>query len=101
MEQKTEYLLEPISTVFSKKESKLIKDAKNLAKGIVKGFDSSFALNNDFIMPNLKSLDKLNNKVIDSTKTIFTTPTLNIYTQREVNIRKIADEVNRIFGSQY
>ena len=101
MKQKTEYLLEPISTVFSKKESKLIKDAKNLAKGIVKGFDSSFALNNDFIMPNLKSLDKLNNKVIDSTKTIFTTPTLNIYTQREVNIRKIADEVNRIFGSQY
>lgn len=101
MKQKTEYLLEPISTVFSKKESKLIKDAKSLAKGIVKGFDSSFALNNDFIMPNLKSLDKLNNKVIDSTKTIFTTPTLNIYTQREVNIRKIADEVNRIFGSQY
>lgn len=101
MKQKTEYLLEPISTVFSKKESKLIKDAKNLAKGIVKGFDSSFALNNNFIMPNLKSLDKLNNKVIDSTKTIFTTPTLNIYTQREVNIRKIADEVNRIFGSQY
>lgn len=101
MKQKTEYLLEPISTVFSKKESKLIKDAKNLAKGIVKGFDSSFALNNDFIMPNLKSLDKLNNKVIDSTKTIFTTLTLNIYTQREVNIRKIADEVNRIFGSQY
>lgn len=101
MKQKTEYLLEPISTVFSKKESKLIKDAKNLAKGIVKGFDSSFALNNDFIMPNLKSLDKLNNKVIDSTKTIFTTPTLNIYTQGEVNIRKIADEVNRIFGSQY
>ena len=101
MQQKTEYLLEPISTVFSKKESKLIKDAKNLAKGIIKGFDSSFALNNDFIMPNMKSLDKLNNKVIDSTKTIFTTPTLNIYTQGEVNIRKIADEVNRIFGSKY
>ena len=52
------------------------------------------------------NLDELNvssklNNLSNSTKMIFTTPTLNIYTQGEVNIRKIADEVNRIFGSQY
>lgn len=100
MEQKTEYLLEPIGTVFSKKERSLIKTAQNLAKNIVKGFDSSFTLNN-LVTPNAKALNTLNNNVIDKTRTIFTTPTLNIYTQGEVNIRKIADEVNRIFGSQY
>lgn len=101
MEQKTEYLLEPIGTVFSKEERSLIKDAQNLAKNIVKGFDSSFALNNKLLTPNSKTLNALNANVIDKTRTIFTTPTLNIYTQGEVNIRKIADEVNRIFGSQY
>lgn len=100
MEQKTEYLLEPIGTVFSEKERSLIKKAQNLAKNIVKGFDSSFTLNN-LVTPNAKALNALNNNVIDKTRTIFTTPTLNIYTQGEVNIRKIADEVNRIFGSQY
>lgn len=100
MEQKTEYLLEPIGTVFSKKERSLIKTAQNLAKNIVKGFDSSFTLNN-LVTPNAKALNALNNNVIDKTRTIFTTPTLNIYTQGEVNIRKIADEVNRIFGSKY
>lgn len=101
MEQKAEYLLEPIGTVFSKRERNLIKEAQNLAKNIVKGFDSSFILNDKLFTPNVKTMNALNANVIDKTRTIFTTPTLNIYTQGEVNIRKIADEVNRIFGSQY
>ena len=97
----TEYLLQPIGTVFSKREKNLIKEARNLAKNIVKGFDSSFILNDKLFTPNAKTFNALNTNVIDKTRTIFTTPTLNIYTQGEVNIRKIADEVNRIFGSQY
>lgn len=101
MEQKAEYLLEPIGTVFSKRERNLIKEAQNLAKNIVKGFDSSFILNDKLFTPNAKTFNALNANVIDKTRTIFTTPNLNIYTQGEVNIRKIADEVNRIFGSQY
>ena len=44
---------------------------------------------------------KLNSSVIDKTQMIFTTPTLNIYTKGEINVRKIADEVNKIFGSKY
>ena len=48
-----------------------------------------------------QKLSAINSKIINGTKTIFTTPNLNIYTQGEVDIRKIADEVNRIFGSQY
>ena len=101
MDQKTEYLLEPIGTVFSKREKSLIKDAQDLAKNIIKGFDSSFSFKNNLSTPDMKAFNALNTKVINGTKTIFTTPTLNIYTQGEVNIRKIADEVNRIFGSQY
>lgn len=101
MKQKTEYLLQPIGTVFSKRERNLIKEAQNLAKNIVKGFDSSFILNDKLFTTSAKALNTLNNSVIDKTRNIFTTPTLNIYTQGEVNIRKIADEVNRIFGSQY
>ena len=73
MEQKTEYLLEPIGTVFSKKERSLIKDAQNLAKNIVKGFDSSFALDSKLLTPSTKALNALSTNVIDNTKTIYTT----------------------------
>ena len=48
-----------------------------------------------------QKLSAINSKIINGTKTIYTTPNLNIYTQGEVDIRKIANEVNRIFGSQY
>lgn len=43
----------------------------------------------------------INSKIINGTKMIYTTPTLNIYTQGELDIRKVADEVNKVFGSQY
>ena len=56
-------------------------------------------------IPKVREMEKLqsnlNGKVDEKTKMIFTTPTLNIYTQGEVNIREIADEVNKIFGSKY
>lgn len=80
------------------KEKEALKLVSKLGNDLVGKFNNSFntsALNAGFANADL------NSKVIDSTKTIFTTPTLNIYTQGEVNIRKIADEVNRIFGSQY
>ena len=56
-------------------------------------------------IPKVREMEKLqsnlNGKVDEKTKMVFTTPTLNIYTQGEVNIREIADEVNKIFGSKY
>lgn len=56
MEQKTEYLLEPIGTVFEKREAELIRSASNLAKGIVDGFDKSFMSNNiDNLYDRMKS----------------------------------------------
>lgn len=56
-------------------------------------------------IPKVREMEKLqsnlNGKIDEKTKMVFTTPTLNIYTQGEVNIREIADEVNKIFGSKY
>lgn len=98
MKKKAEYFLQPISTVFSKQQNKLTSEAKKVAMGIVQGFDSAFSLKNNFKIPNINSI---NGEIKKQTKMIYTTPTLNIYTQGEVNIRKIADEVNRIFGSKY
>lgn len=80
------------------KEKEVLNLINKLGSNLVNKFNKSFnevSLNTGFANA------KLNSRVIDSTRTIFTTPTLNIYTQGEVNIRKIADEVNRIFGSQY
>ena len=80
------------------KEKEALNLVNKFGSNLVNKFNAGF--NDSGWNANIAN-SKLNSKVIDSTKTIFTTPTLNIYTQGEVNIRKIADEVNRIFGSQY
>lgn len=65
------------------------------------GTSSLDALNNSFNLDNIEKINgSLATKVIDGSKTIFTTPNLTIYTQ-EFDARKIADEVNKIFGSAY
>ncbi len=53
------------------------------------------------ITPNIGALKQ---SIIDQTKTVFTTPTLNIYAQDEltpVKINTIIDTVNRRLGSKY
>ena len=80
------------------KEKKAVNSVNKLGNNLIDSFYNG--IDGKTLSSSLAST-KLNSKVIDSTKTIFTTPTLNIYTQREVNIRQIADEVNRIFGSKY
>lgn len=67
---------------------------KNLTNQANKELSNSF----NFKIPNMNAV---NGELKQQTKMIYTTPTLNIYTQGEVNVRKIADEVNRIFGSKY
>ena len=81
-----------------KQGNKTIKNIQEYAKKINTNFGKTLGtaelgLNN--------KIGAINSKIINGTKMIYTTPTLNIYTQGEVNIRKIADEVNRVFGSQY
>lgn len=53
------------------------------------------------ITPNIGALKQ---SIIDQTKTVFTTPTLNIYAQDELTpakINSIIDAVNRRLGSEY
>jgi len=50
------------------------------------------------------NMGELKQSIIDQTKTIFTTPTLNIYAQDELTptkINTIIDTVNRRLGSRY
>lgn len=81
-----------------KQGTKTIQNIQDYAKKINTNFDKTLGtaelgLNN--------KIGAINSKIINGTKMIYTTPTLNIYTQRELDIRKVADEVNRVFGSQY
>lgn len=103
MEEKTEFLLEPISTVFSKREGELIKTAQKLARGIMQGFSNSFNLKDSTILPNMKKLGTLNSNVINSTKTIFTTPQIvfNVQELDEAKLQQCFNYINRKFGSQY
>lgn len=82
----------------NKNKSKLTKSAEKMARDL----NNALSINMNF--PQVQDFGKfqgyINNKIIDSTKTIFTTPNLTIYTQ-EFDARKIANEVNKIFGSQY
>lgn len=52
------------------------------------------------ITPNIGALKQ---SIIDQTKTVFTTPTLNIYTNEltPAKINSIIDVVNRRLGSEY
>lgn len=83
------------------KEKEALNLASRLGSGLIEKFNKSF--NGNYLNSNLANAT-LSSRVIDSTKTIFTTPTLNIYTQDELTPAKlniIIDTVNRRLGSQY
>lgn len=90
-------MIQGLSKTLDSSSPKLLNSAHNLSKKL----ESEL---NNMNMPQIQNFGKLqgslSNQIIDSTKTIFTTPNLTIYTQ-EFDARKIANEVNKIFGSQY
>ena len=81
-----------------KQGPKTVKNIEEYAKQINKNFGKTLESTNLGIN---NKLGAISSKIINGTQTVYTTPTLNIYTQGELNIRKVADEVNRIFGSKY
>lgn len=106
MEKKTEYLLQPIGTVMDKNKRNLISKAGKLAKGIVDGFSKKFDLDPNLMKLNLKSMNMnsaLSNKIIDSTKTIYTTPQIvfNVQELDQAKLEQCFNYVNRKFGSKY
>lgn len=100
MKKMAEYFLQPISTVFSKKQRGLTADAKNLAKNIANGFNNSFKFNQSLNVPNMKALG---GKIKKQTQTIFTTPqiTFNVQEMNEQNLQACLNYINKKFGSQY
>ena len=100
MKKMAEYFLQPISTVFSKKQRSLTSDAKNLAKGIASGFNNSFKFNQNLNIPNMKAIE---GKIRTQTQTIFTTPqiTFNVQEMNEQNLQACLNYINKKFGSAY
>lgn len=98
------YAMQPMEEEMKEGQQTLFRQSTQLGEGIVKrlgNIDLSKSFNNKLKNINIPNMKVVGKEIKDQTKMIFTTPTLNIYTQGEVNIRKIADEVNRIFGSKY
>lgn len=78
---------------------RLIKSAEKLAKNL----NDSLNLKSNILLNSFGNT-KINSQIIDSIRTIFTTPTLNIYAQDELTPAKmnsIIDTVNKRLGSQY
>lgn len=100
MKKKAEYFLQPISTVFSKKQRGLTVEARNLAKDIANKFSNSLKLNRSLNMPNMNVTTGQINK---QTQTIFTTPqiTFNVQEMNEQNLQACFNYINKKFGSQY
>ena len=100
MKKMAEYFLQPISTVFSKKQRGLTTDAKNSAKDIANGFNNSFNFDQSLNIPNMKAIG---GKIKAQTHTVFTTPqiTFNVQEMNEQNLKACFNYINKKFGSQY
>lgn len=101
MKKFAEYYIQPISDVMNKKKSGILNTAQSLVSSINDKFDT------DIKIPNIQDFGKLqgnlSSKVIDGTKTIFSTPQI-IFNVQELDKDKLEqcfNYVNKKFGSQY
>ena len=99
MKKKTEYFLSPILTVFSKKESELVKKAKEVARGISEGFSTQFN-SSGALLPNLSGI---NSEIKRQSGIISMTPqiTFNVQKMDEQNLEVCFAYINRKFGTKY
>lgn len=101
MKKFAEYYIQPISDVMNKRKREIINTAQNLASSINDKFDTNIK------MPNIQDLGKLqgnlSSKVIDGTKTVFTTPQIifNVQELDKTRLEQCFNYVNRKFGSEY
>lgn len=101
MKKFAEYYIQPISDVMNKRKSGILNTAQSLVSSINDKFDT------DIKIPNIQDFGKLqgnlSSKVIDGTKTIFSTPQI-IFNVQELDKDKLEqcfNYVNKKFGSQY
>ena len=87
------YVMKGAELGLEDERKKLNAEADKISKEVLKGFNlADFGFNNG-----------LKNNIIDSTKTVFTTPQINFYPQQmtEENMKACFNYVNRKFGSAY
>ena len=82
------------------KEKEVLKTASGLGAGIIKKMSSINALDMNKIS---QMSTNLNGKIINGTKTVYTTPqiTFNVQKMNEENLQECFNFINRKFGSQY
>lgn len=101
MKKFAEYYVQPISDVMNARKNSIISTARNLATEVNRAFE------NNTNIPQIQDFGKLqgniSSRIIDSTKTVFTTPQIvfNVQELDEAKLQQCFNYVNRKFGSQY
>lgn len=101
MKKFAEYYVQPISDVMKSKQRSIVSSAQTLADKVNSVFGNQ--MNTPQISDFSKIQGGLNNKIIDSTKTIFTTPQIvfNVQELDDAKLQQCFNYINRKFGSAY
>lgn len=101
MKKFTEYYVQPISDIMKKRKDKIVSTAQDLVSSINDKFDTN--INVPQVQDFGKLQGNLSNRIVDSTRTIFTTPQIvfNVQELDESKLQQCFDYINRKFGSKY
>lgn len=101
MKKFTEYYVQPISDIMKKRKDKIVSIAQDLVSSINDKFDTN--INVPQVQDFGKLQGNLSNRIVDSTRTIFTTPQIvfNVQELDEAKLQQCFDYINRKFGSKY
>ena len=101
MKKFTEYYVQPISDIMKKRKDKIVSTAQDLVSSINDKFDTN--INVPQVQDFGKLQGNLSNRIVDSTRTIFTTPQIvfNVQELDEAKLQQCFDYINRKFGSKY
>lgn len=101
MRKFAEYYVQPISDVMKSREKSIVQNAQELANKV------NGVFNNQIGAPKVQDFGKLqgslSSQIVDSSKTIFTTPQINFNVQEldEAKLQQCFNYINRKFGSAY
>mgnify|MGYP003231589140 FL=1 len=101
MKKFAEYYIQPISDVMNARKKGIVSTAQGLASKINDVF------NGQMNMPQINDFGKLQgslkNQIVDSTKTVFTTPQIvfNVQELDEAKLNQCFNYINKKFGSAY
>lgn len=101
MKKFAEYYVQPISDIMKKRKDKIVSTAQDLVSSINDKFDTN--INVPQVQDFGKLQGNLSNRIVDSTRTIFTTPQIvfNVQELDEAKLQQCFDYINRKFGSKY